>query len=470
MSSKQEIYADTKPIYAEVVLRSKTPNFSLIKRPLYKDKSSLNLYKANPTAIAEAQKILAEKGFKVIASSPFQISIVGEKEKYEEHFKTDIMFSFIKDHKKKTEEDMQFIIKKEGEGLAIPDDLKNLVETVYVPPVVRFHDMYHPTYPHLEPPKDIVSLLKADIPYSNNIRGAGVIVAMVDSGLVKQHEYYTVLQPNYNITVHGNLPLDDSIGHGTGMAANLLAIAPDCTFHLFKTDTGTANFPALAALSNAMNLPGVKVISNSWGCDYDPLIEALVIDAVKQQGITVVFSVGNKGYPENAAFPSCMEEVISVGGAYFDDRHNRLTASNFAQSGCNSHPNYVNRQCPDVCGLCGEKPRGKYIVMPTQKKSFTDDAMSRDIGPRDRGDGSPPDDGWFVGSGTSAAAAQVAGGAALLLSKNKNLKPADIKNILETTAADVAYGRSATNQRASPGKDEATGYGLINLDAAVSKA
>ena len=106
--------------------------------------------------------------------------------------------------------------------------------------------------------------------------------------------------------------------------------------------------------------------------------------------------------------------------------------------------------------------------MPTQKKSDIDDIMSRKIG-NAKGDGTQPDDGWFVGSGTSAAAAQVAGGAALLLCKNPNLTPAQIKDVLEQTAIDVVNGKSATNQTAGIGKDKPTGYGLINLEVAVSK-
>ena len=61
-------------------------------------------------------------------------------------------------------------------------------------------------------------------------------------------------------------------------------------------------------------------------------------------------------------------------------------------------------------------------------------------------------------SGTSFAAPHVAGTAALLWALDKRLSPEGVREILRSTARDVG----------SPGKDEATGFGLVDAAAAIT--
>ena len=73
------------------------------------------------------------------------------------------------------------------------------------------------------------------------------------------------------------------------------------------------------------------------------------------------------------------------------------------------------------------------------------------------------DDGWGLFSGTgSAACPQVAGVVALMLEKNPNLTPAQVKQKLMNTARDVTSGSSGTGEAAGPGNDDATGAGLVD--------
>lgn len=51
-----------------------------------------------------------------------------------------------------------------------------------------------------------------------------------------------------------------------------------------------------------------------------------------------------------------------------------------------------------------------------------------------------------------------------------SISAADVKQVLEATADDVQRGRSADGDRATPGRDDATGRGLVNADAAVAHA
>ena len=68
-----------------------------------------------------------------------------------------------------------------------------------------------------------------------------------------------------------------------------------------------------------------------------------------------------------------------------------------------------------------------------------------------------PDEGYRMQSGTSFAAAQVSGVAALLLERNRKLDPAAIRRILMSTARDLG----------PPGHDDQFGSGLVDAFSAV---
>jgi subtilisin family serine protease len=88
------------------------------------------------------------------------------------------------------------------------------------------------------------------------------------------------------------------------------------------------------------------------------------------------------------------------------------------------------------------------------------------------GDGTPGNDGWALFSGTSAAAPQLAGAAALLLGAKPTLKPHQVIEALSKTALDVTTGacHPRFNNLATAGPDLATGSGLVNVSAALKFA
>jgi subtilisin family serine protease len=118
------------------------------------------------------------------------------------------------------------------------------------------------------------------------------------------------------------------------------------------------------------------------------------------------------------------------------------------------------------------QPRAQYLMLPVQPGCKLDkDESVFDQG--EAGDGTTGTDGWALFSGTSAAAPQVAGAAALVLSAKPGLKPAQVIEALSNTAIDVLIGHSFPqrfNEPAGPGPDNATGYGLVNAAAAVEYA
>lgn len=326
-------------------------------------------------------------------------------------------------------------------------------------------------YYHLHVPQDIARLLCAQAGHAAGLTGKKIKVAMIDTGFYRQHPYYSTPLLHggrkLDITTHGVLglpqsdPNKDEYGHGTGIASNVLSVAPECEFHHIKDDGDP-----VAAFGIARSV-GAQVITNSWGwpedyvqqqftqngpdAPYLRLLETAVRDAVNA-GIAVLFASGNGPLP--GSWPSGMPEVVSVGGALIDVNGD-LSASSYATSFISQV--YPNRRCPDVCGLVGPAPNGLLIMMPTQPNNTLDGEFSAV-------DGTLQGDGWLVASGTSSATPQVAGIVALLLQIKSSVTPANVKAALQDMAVGVNQGASASGHAATVQRPNlATGYGLVTL-------
>jgi len=300
---------------------------------------------------------------------------------------------------------------------------------------------------------------------------------MPDSGWYR-HPYFTangyqVKKPI--VAVPGTNPSKDPIGHGTGESANIFAMAPGAVLQPVRGTDSAGKFVAvIAAFLKAKEL-APKIITNSWGGDVDfppaggpdegdLAIAAEIKDAI-ESGILVIFSAGNGQFSVEPQVPG----VLAAGGA-FVDQQGALRASDYA-SGYQS-PWFDHEIVPTVCGLVGMQPRAQYLMLPVQPGCELDGAESvADSG--EAGDGTGASDGWALFSGTSAAAPQVAGASALVLGAKPGLKPAQVIEALSNTATDVLSGHSFPqrfNEPAGPGRDRATGWGLINASAAVDYA
>ena len=147
-----------------------------------------------------------------------------------------------------------------------------------------------------------------------------------------------------------------------------------------------------------------------------------------------------------------------------------LMASNYA-SGYES-PWFPKRIVPDVCGLVGMLPRAQYLMLPVPPGCELAEGQSKPDPTDPNDDGTPPNDGWALFSGTSAAAPQLAGAAAVLLGLKPKLTPAQIIEALCKTAIDITTGscHPRFNNAAIVGQDKATGFGLVNLAEAVAYA
>ena len=113
-------------------------------------------------------------------------------------------------------------------------------------------------------------------------------------------------------------------------------------------------------------------------------------------------------------------------------------------------------------------------MLPLEPSDDIDTQLSG--GTRPNGDETTSSDGWAAFSGTSAAAPQLAGVAALIKQACPGLSPPEIRDILMKTARDVTTGTCNgvfplhTGLPAAVGFDTATGSGLVDAHKAVLMA
>ncbi|HEU0078134.1 MAG TPA: S8 family serine peptidase, partial [Longimicrobiaceae bacterium] len=427
--------------------------------------------------VPRAASMLREAGFDVLQVSPTSINIAGPRELYQQAFNTrlyveqrPVIKAFgeetVGEFIDSTDTEMPGLISPEGtpfadvlEGIAIEEPRYFMATSMFAPPR---------SYWHMRVPGDVSLACNADRAHRMGFTGSGVRVAMVDTGWYR-HPYFVGRGYHAAPVVLGPgaaNPLADEVGHGTGESANLLAVAPDV--ELLPVKMSFVN--TIGAFNAAVGL-APDVITCSWGGDkrLGPLTAAdqalaAAIAAAVAAGITVVFSAGNGHW----SFPGQHPDVISAGGVFMAPDES-LRASDYA-SGFMSNI-YPGRRVPDLCGLVGMLPRAAYIMLPLDPGDQMDVGTAGGAHPD--GDETAAGDGWACFSGTSAAAPQLAGAAALVKQACPALTPAQLRAILMSTARDVTAGACSPNtggNAAVAGPDTATGNGLVNAHKAVMVA
>lgn len=347
-----------------------------------------------------------------------------------------------------------------------------------------FSDMA--TVSNVEPERAVTTNIKhvqADKVWEQGYTGKGVVVAMLDTGINKDHidlkdnlwdggdEY-----PNHGYnTYDNNHDINDGFQHGThcagiicgkGAAGTQTGVAPDATLMTIKVvdDAGSGGASTIAAGMEFALEHGADVLNMSLG------IPSIVASAATREmlrsacvntmeaGVVAAVAVGNDGqlqisFPvpnsvrvpagcpppwlhpdqqENAGGLSC---CIAVGAV--DSNNDRAPFSSIGPFTWQetSYADYpyepgIGLIRPDVCApgvnikSCDPNSNNSYILM----------------------------------DGTSQAAPCVTGVIALMLEKNPDLTPAQICMILETTATQL-----------SDNKDNYTGSGCINALAAIEQ-
>lgn len=424
--------------------------------------------------IDEAANRLRGAGFEILQVSPFTINIAGSQETYEKAFGTKLVIEQREVIKPGAMKELAEFI--ECPATALPgliattgtpfaDVLEGVA--IEVPRYMMATSMFPPSvaYWHLDVPGDVSLGMNADKVHRSGITGSGIRVAMVDSGHYS-HPFFSGRGYRVAPVVLGPAaanPGHDESGHGTGESANIFAVAPDV--ELLPVKINFVN--SVGAFNTAVSL-NPHIITCSWGSSIrsgplgaaDQALAAAIATAWAS-GIVVIFSAGNGHY----GFPGQHPDCISAGGVFMAN-DGSLQASNYA-SGFVSNI-YPGRRVPDVCGLVGMSPKAIYIMLPVEPGDDIDTSLNGGTHPS--GDETAANDGWAAFSGTSAAAPQLAGLAALVKQACPNLSPSQVRDVMQKTARDVTTGNchpATGGNPAIPGPDVATGDGLADAYKAV---
>lgn len=429
--------------------------------------------------IRAASSQLQAAGFTVLQVSPTTINIVGPPALYEQAFECRLTAEDRPVRKAQSGDDTATFVEcpdTDLPGLIATSgtSFANLLEGVGIEEP-RYYFSISPmppadSYWHLDVPGGVSLAANADLAHRDGITGKGITVVMTDSGHYA-HPYFAARGYRVGPVVLGpgaTEPERDESGHGTAESANIFAVAPDVNFTMVKMSFVNT----IGAFNAAVGL-APDVISCSWGSDKrngplsaaDLAASAAIATAVAD-GVIVVFSAGNGHF----GFPGQHPDVISAGGTYLGP-DGSMQASDYASGFASSI--YPGRNVPDLSGLVGLKPRAAYIMLPVEPGNKLD----QDLGsgkPFPDGDQTGPHDGWAAISGTSAAAPQLAGAAALVKQTAPHLTPAEVRDVLRSTARAVTEGRCfdrpGMNNPAGAVPDLATGAGLVDAHRAVLSA
>jgi subtilisin family serine protease len=264
---------------------------------------------------------------------------------------------------------------------------------------------------------------KLSLPEAHRLAtGNRVLVAVIDSGVDASHpDLAGAITANFDAAVDDTAPHP----HGTGMAGaiaahrTMLGTAPRVgllTVRAFGSKPGNAEgttFNIIKGLDWAVE-QGARVINMSFAGPADPrLRDALA--KVSRKGIVLVAAAGNAGPRSPPLYPAADPNVIAVTATDIDD------------------------------ALFPGANRGSYIAVSAPGV----DVLVPGTGGT-----------YQFTTGTSVAAAQVSGVAALLIERNPSLTPSDIRRMLTRTAKAIA----------PKGSERDFGSGLVNAYQAVSSA
>ncbi len=334
------------------------------------------------------------------------------------------------------------------------------------------------------------------MPDGSIVNGKGIGVAVVDSGLDGTHPGFQ--EPwsqggNYVMTDRGTI--DGGLytvmeAHGT-MVAGIVAgsgatslnlkykgVAPGATLYSFAIGPERlAVHPAIAfdwILQNGQSVdPPIRVVTAAWGCTSgecrtanEPFIHLVLAELLAKSGYVVVVAGGNNGGDgfNNQLNPEAtLTEPGVIGVANYNDRDIGVRISKLASKSSRGFA-LDPASWPDLAAP-GEETRTAYPI------GFD----SREPGRGTRAPGIERH-AYDVMDGTSAAAAHMAGIAALVLQINPSLTPAEVEYILEATAeplthpeAEPLYVRADPTNPWGPANFEA-GHGLVDALEAVRLA
>jgi serine protease AprX len=284
----------------------------------------------------------------------------------------------------------------------------------------------------------------ADRLWKGGWQGAGVAVAVIDTGIAKVGDLAGRVKGGIDLTDEGD-PTLDSFGHGTFVAGVLagdgtasaggnrgVAPATDLVPVKIAGRSGATDVShVLAAIQWVVSFRdkyGIRVLNLSLGTDStqsylrSPLDYA--VERAWDAGIVVVASASNSGpKPGTVAKPGDDPLVITVGAV---DDQATVTRDDDVMAGFSG----VGPTAADGLVKPDLVAPGRSVLGLRAPGSAVDEANPNSRVGSD----------YFKGSGTSFSAAVVSGAVALLLSKEPGLTPDQVKHRLTATAAPGPVG------------------------------
>jgi serine protease AprX len=309
----------------------------------------------------------------------------------------------------------------------------------------------------------------------SGLKGAGVTIAQVDSGvalrpelgaLVASVDFIGTYDPSFAASSsvdphgHGTHVAGIMVGDGTHSAnGSLVGIAPQASLVsvrvLNEAGQGTSS-SLLAGLQWVLDHKdqyGIRVLNLSLGHpiyeppDVDPLVQA--VEELWDAGIVVVCSAGNDGRLGHGTISSpCNSRKVITVGALNDRKTDDRSDDTVATYSSRGPTRFDLVSKPDLLApgnkIWSTRSPGSTLDVPLPGSRIAAD----------------PNQPWrldyFELSGTSMAAPMVSGAAALLLEQDPTLNPATVKARLMLSA-----------RKAAVGDPFATGAGALDIEGAL---
>ena len=258
-------------------------------------------------------------------------------------------------------------------------------------------------------------------PRTRTYRGAGVKVAVIDSGIDNHDDLDTAGWVDFSDTVYGFKPTDNS-GHGSAAAGviyarvsgfGMIGIASDADVYSVKVldkDNKAMVSSVIQAIEWCIQ-NDMDIINMSFGMDESSAALKYAIDRAEEAGILMIAATGNTGGA--LQYPAAYENVVAVGAV-----DESAQPADFSARGA-----ALDLTAPGV---------------DVQSTGFM---------------GS-----YTITSGTSAAAAHVTGVAAVLKGLDPTKSNESITNLMKASAYKPGFS----------GRNDQYGYGIVSLENALA--
>jgi subtilisin family serine protease len=252
----------------------------------------------------------------------------------------------------------------------------------------------------------------------------GVPITIIDSGVDLSHPEFQ----GAHISLLNQQSLRDGSEEEHGTAVTSVAAAPANGIgmvgiypgaNVWEWDAHALTLADVIAALDAVEKRGPSVINMSFGSPTYSAILAQAILGAFGSGSIIVAAAGNEGDQGNPLeYPASLPHVLTV--AATDEQNRPTTFSNFNAA--------VDLAAP-----------GQDIVVAAPFSIFPD--------------------GWGIGDGTSFSAPMVSAATAWVWNQRRNLDYTQVFDLMRFSAKDIS----------TPGYDTATGFGLLDLPAALTR-